>query len=52
MLDDGRVLVSGGFTGIANSNVIVRSPLNTIEIYDPDVDTWSSIGLEEDLGIV
>ena len=52
LLDDGRVLVSGGFTGIANSNVIVRSPLNTIEIYDPDVDTWSSIGLEEDLEVI
>ena len=49
MLDDGRVLVAGGFTGIANNNVILPRPLNTIEVYDPDVETWSTIELPEDV---
>ena len=50
MLDDGRVLASGGFTGYANNSFIVPFPYNTIDIYDPELDAWSSIELEEDNG--
>ena len=52
MLDDGRVLVAGGFTGIANNNFIVPFPLNTIEVYDPDVEMWSTIELAEDVASI
>ncbi len=52
MLDDGRVLVSGGFTGIANNNVILPFPLNTIEVYDPGVEMWSTFELGEDVASI
>ena len=43
LLDDGRVLLGGGFTGVANNNVIFPSPLGLVEIYDPESDTWSAL---------
>ena len=42
-LDDGRVLVSGGFTGIANNNVIAPFPLPFTQVYDPVAETWTYI---------
>lgn len=40
-LNDGRVLVTGGFTGVANNNVIVPFPLGFTQIYDPETETWT-----------
>ena len=47
LLDDSRILVSGGFTGIANNNFIVPFPLDTIDIYDPKTGLWSTVPLED-----
>lgn len=38
LLDDGRVLVVGGYTG---EN---RPPLATAATYDPEADTWAAVG--------
>ena len=42
-LDDDRILLSGGFTGIANNNVIFPSPLPFVQTYDPTADTWTYV---------
>lgn len=41
LLDDGRVLVSGGWTGVANNNEIFPYPVVFSQIYDPGADTWT-----------
>ncbi len=41
LLDDGRVLVSGGWTGIANNNVIAPSPILFSQAYDPSTGAWT-----------
>ncbi len=41
LLDDGRVLVSGGWTGTANNNEIYPYPVVFSQIYDPETDTWT-----------
>ena len=41
LLDDGRVLVSGGWTGVANNNEIFPYPVVFSQIYDPETDTWT-----------
>lgn len=41
LLDDGRVLVSGGWTGVANNNEIFPYPVVFSQIYDPGTDTWT-----------
>ena len=51
-LDDGRVLVGGGFTGIANNNVVVPIPSESIQIYDPETDLWSFLDIESGPGIL
>ena len=40
LLDDGRVLVSGGWTGVANNDFIAPFPAIVSQIYDPETDTW------------
>ena len=40
LLDDGRVLVGGGFTGIANNNFIAPFPLGFVQLYDPEAGMW------------
>lgn len=40
-LDDGRVLISGGNSGIANNNVIIPIPLPFVQVYDPGAATWT-----------
>ena len=52
LLDDGRVLVGGGFTGIANNNVIVPFPLGLLQIFDPATGMWSMIEPMEGPGIM
>ena len=43
LLDDGRVLVTSGWSGVANNNVIV--PVFTVDqAYDFSTATWSSLG--------
>lgn len=41
LLDDGRVLVSGGWTGAANNNEIYPYPVVFSQIYNPETDTWT-----------
>ena len=41
LLDDGRVLVSGGWTGVVNNNEIYPYPVVFSQIYDPETDTWT-----------
>ena len=41
LLDDGRVLVSGGWTGVTNNNEIFPYPVVFSQIYDPETDTWT-----------
>ena len=43
LLDDGRVLLGGGYTGVANNNVIVPLPIGFVELYDVELDVWSPI---------
>lgn len=47
LLNDGRILVGGGFTGFANNNVLVPFPLNDFQIYDPRDESWVSITPDE-----
>ena len=42
-LDDQRILVTGGFTGIANNNFIAPFPLSFVQIYDPEMGTWTFV---------
>ena len=41
LLDDGRVLVSGGWTGTANNDFIVPFPAISSQIYDPATGIWT-----------
>ena len=52
LLNDGRVLVGGGFTGIANNNVVVPIPIELVQIYDPVTDMWSFLDHVEGPGIL
>ena len=45
LLSDGRVLVPGGFSGIANNNVIVPTPVASAYIYDLRTSLWSTIDM-------
>ena len=40
-LMDGRVLVTGGFTGVANNNFIAPFPVGITQIYDAETETWT-----------
>ena len=44
LLDDGRVLVTSGWSGVANNNVIVPVLTFVDQIYDFSTATWSSLG--------
>lgn len=44
LLDDGRVLVTGGWSGVANNNVIVPVFIFVDQVYDFSTATWSSVG--------
>ena len=45
LLSDGRVLVPGGSSGIANNNVIVPTPVASAYIYDLRTSLWSTIDM-------
>ncbi len=45
LLDDGRILMGGGFTGIANNNFIVPEWHPTVEVYNPQQTTWCTVPL-------
>ena len=45
LLSDGRVLVPGGYSGIANNNVIVPTPVANAYIYDLRTSLWSTIDM-------
>ena len=52
LLEDGRVLVSGGFSGVANNNVIIPIPREDFQIFDPGAESWSLITPEESRAIM
>ena len=52
LLDDGRALVGGGFTGIANNNVIIQVPLGLVQMYKPATGMWSILEPIEGPGIL
>jgi N-acetylneuraminic acid mutarotase len=42
LLDDGRVLVAGGFGAVGAAVAATTASLNTVEIYDPSTNTWTT----------
>ena len=44
LLDDGRVMVSGGWTGVADTNEIHPFPVVFSQIFDPETGTWTLTG--------
>ena len=44
LLDDGRVLVTGGFNAAANANTIVPFPASYAQIYSFETGVWKSVG--------
>ena len=44
LLDDGRVLVVGGFTGVANNNFIASEPVPVVQTFDFATATWGLAG--------
>ena len=52
LLNSGDVLVSGGYTGIANNNVIAPQPIGLLQRYNRDTGVWSHIGPVEGPGIL
>ena len=44
LLDDGRVLVAGGFTGVANNNFISPEPVPVVQVFDFETATWGLVG--------
>ena len=44
LLDDGRVLVAGGFTGVANNNFIDPEPVPVVQVFDFATATWGLVG--------
>ena len=51
-LPDGRILVAGGFTGIANNNVIVPFFMGLVQVYDPVTGMWSALEPLEGPGLL
>ena len=43
LLDDGRVMVGGGFSGIANNNVVIQFPLGLVQMYEPETGMWTMV---------
>ena len=50
LLEDGRVVVLGGYTDIADDNFVVNYPIYSWEFYDPEKDSWSTVEPEAHLG--
>ena len=43
LLDDGRVMVGGGFSGFANNNVVIQFPLGLVQMYEPETGMWTMV---------
>ena len=53
LLDDGRVLMAGGFTGfVANNNLIIPSPVGPVQIYNPSTEEWALLEPIEGPGLL
>ena len=50
LLEDGRVVVLGGYTDIAEDKFIVNYPIYSLEFYDSEKDSWSTVEPEAHLG--
>lgn len=48
LLDDGRILIFGGFSGVANNNVVVPIPMFDVQIYDPASGLWLWIAPQDE----
>ena len=44
LLDDGRVLVAGGYTGVANNNFISPEPVPVVQTFEFETATWGLAG--------
>ena len=51
LLDDSRVLVAGGFTGVANNNFIVPLDFGPVQVYSPVSEEWTLIDPVEGPGL-
>ena len=45
LLDDGRIIMGGGFTGNANNNFIIPDWHPTVDVYDPKQAAWCMVPL-------
>lgn len=52
LLGDGRILISGGFSGVANNNEVVPLPLFDVQIYDPESGLWLWMAPQEEHAII
>ena len=52
LLQDGRIMVGGGFSGIANNNVIVQFPIGLVQLYEPETGMWTMLEPIEGPGIL
>ena len=52
LLEDGRVVVLGVYTDIADDRIIVNYPIYSWEFYDPEKDSWSTFEPEVHMGFL
>ncbi len=52
LLEDGRVVVLGGYTDVADDRIIVNYPIYSWEFYDPEKDSWLTAEPEAHLGFL
>ena len=50
LLEDGRVVVLGGYTDITEDKFIDNWPIYSLEFYDSEKDSWSTVEPEAHLG--
>ena len=52
LLEDGRVVVLGGYTDITEDKFIDNWPIYSLEFYDSEKDSWSTVEPEAHLGFL